>query len=80
MSVKKYTYNLALRERKDWVNYRKGSVNSCSLVCEYIIPADAPRPTYASQCKALTSAKKMYPELQLPHIHVLQQTLRQLEA
>lgn len=76
----KKVYNFALRERKDWVNSRKGSVNSCSLVSEYIIPANAPRPTYAYQCKALTSAKKVYPELQLPHIHVLQQTLRQLEA
>lgn len=76
----KKVYNFALRERKDWVNSRKGAVNSCSLVSEYIIPADAPRPTYASQCKALTGAKKVYPELQLPHIHVLQQTLRQLEA
>ncbi|HAX77142.1 MAG TPA: transposase [Cyanobacteria bacterium UBA11372] len=76
----KKVYNFALRERKDWVNSRKSAVNSCSLVSEYIIPADAPRPTYASQCKALTSAKKMYPSLQLPHIHVLQQTLRQLEA
>jgi putative transposase len=80
LSACKKVYNFALRERKDWVNSRKEAVNSCSLVSEYILPADAPRPTYASQCKALTSAKKIYPELQLPHIHVLQQTLRQLEA
>ncbi len=76
----KKVYNFALRERKDWVNSRKSPVNSCSLVSEYILPADTPRPTYASQCKALTSAKKVDPELQIPHIHVLQQTLRQLEA
>ena len=76
----KKVYNFALRERKDWVNSRKSAVDSCSLVSEYIIPADAPRPTYASQCKSLTSAKKIYTELQSPHIHVLQQTLRQLEA
>ena len=76
----KKVYNFALRERKDWVNSRKSAVNSCSLVSEYILPADTPRPTYASQCKSLTSAKKVAPELQLPHIHVLQQTLRQLEA
>jgi putative transposase len=80
LSACKKVYNFALRERKDWVNSRKEAVNSCSLRHEYIMPADAPRPTYASQCKALTSAKKIYPELQLPHIHVLQQTLRQLEA
>ena len=80
LSVCRQVYNYALRERKDWVNSRKSAVNSCSLVSEYILPADTPRPTYASQCKALTPAKKVCPELQLPHIHVLQQTLRQLEA
>lgn len=76
----KKVYNFALRERKDWVNSRKSPVNSCSLVSEYILPSDAPRPTYYSQCKSLTTAKKVCPELQLPHIHVLQQTLRNLEA
>ena len=80
LSTCKKVYNFALRERKDWVNSRKSAVNACSLVSEYILPPDATRPTYASQCKALTSAKKIYTELQLPHIHVLQQTLRQLEA
>lgn len=69
-----------MRERKDWVNARKSSVNTCSLVSEYILPADTPRPTYYSQCKSLTSAKKNYDVLTEPHIHVLQQTLRQLEA
>ncbi len=37
-------YNYAFRERKDWVNSRKCSVNACSLKQEYILPADAPRP------------------------------------
>ncbi len=69
-------YNFALRERKDWVNSRKSPVNACSLVSEYILPVDTPRPTYYSQCKSLTAAKKIYPELTQPHVHVLQQTLR----
>jgi putative transposase len=47
---------------------------------EYIIPAEAPRPTFARQCKSLAFAKKLIPELKLPHTHVLQQALRQLEA
>lgn len=80
LSVCKKVYNFALRERKDWVNSRKSAVNACSLISEYILPADVPRPTYYSQCKSLTSAKKNIDELTLPHIHVLQQTLRQLEA
>lgn len=76
----KKVWNFALKERKDWVNSRKSPINSCSLFAEYIIPADAPRPNYYSQAKRLTTAKKIYPELTIPHIHVLQQTLRQLEA
>lgn len=80
LNVCKKVYNFALRERKDWVNSRSSAVNACSLVSEYILPADTPRPTYYSQCKSLTAAKKKIEELTLPHIHVLQQTLRQLEA
>jgi len=72
LSTCKKVYNYALRERKDWVNSRKSPVNTCSVVSEYILPADTPRPTYYSQCKALTSAKKNIPELTEPHIHVLQ--------
>jgi putative transposase len=78
--VCKKVYNFALRERKDWVNSRKSPVNACSLVSEYILPPDTPRPTYYSQCKSLTAAKKKISELTVPHIHVLQQTLRQLES
>jgi putative transposase len=73
-------YNYALRERKDWVNSRKSPINACSIHSEYIISPNTPRPTYNSQCKSLTEAKKQYPELTLPHSQVLQQTLRQLEA
>ncbi len=80
LSTCKKVYNFALRERKDWVNSRKSLVNACSLVSEYILPPDTPRPTYYSQSKSLTSAKKNIAELTEPHIHVLQQTLRQLEA
>ncbi|MBD2499102.1 transposase [Anabaena azotica FACHB-119] len=80
LEICRKVYNYALRERKDWVNSRKCDINSCSIKQEYIIPADAPRPTFARQCKTLAEAKKSIPELKLPHTHVLQQTLRQLEA
>ncbi len=73
-------YNYALSERKAWVESRKCAVNACSLRHEYIMPADAPRPTFASQCKSLAFSKKTIPELALPHTHVLQQVLRALEA
>jgi putative transposase len=73
-------YNYALRERKDWVNARKSPVNACSIVGEYIISPDIPRPTYASQCKSLAEAKKSCPNLKIPHSQVLQQTLKILET
>lgn len=42
-------WNFALAERKDWYNSRSCRIDACSLKSEYIIPADAPRPTFASQ-------------------------------
>ncbi len=72
-------YNYALRERKDWYNSRKCQIDSCSISSEYIIPAEVPRPTYSSQCKALTAYRKTSPALQRVNAQVLQQTLRRLE-
>jgi putative transposase len=72
-------YNYALAERKAWVNSRKCDLNACSIEREYIIPADTPRPTYLTQCKSLTQARKDYPELGAVHVHVLQHTLKRLE-
>ena len=72
-------YNYALAERKAWYQSRSCQINSCSLHCEYIISADAPRPTYASQCKALTIAKETIPDLKSVQSQVLQQTLKRLE-
>jgi putative transposase len=80
LNICRKVYNFALQERKDWVNSRKCDINSCSIKQEYIIPSDAPRPSFARQCKSLAFAKKSIPELKLPHTHVLQQPLRQLEA
>ena len=73
-------YNYALRERKDWVNSRKSPINACSIHGEYIISPETQRPNYNSQCKSLTDAKELFPDLKIPHSQVLQQTLRQLEA
>jgi len=73
-------YNFGLRERKDWVNSRKCAIDRCSIQSEYIIPAESKRPTYASQCKSLSQAKKENPNLKIPKSQVLQQTLKQLET
>lgn len=72
-------YNYALAERKAWVNSRKCEINACSIEREYIIPADTKRPTYLTQCKALTQARKDFEELGNVHVHVLQHTLKRLE-
>lgn len=73
-------YNYALAERKAWIESRKRAVNACSIRHEYIMPADAPKPSYAGQCKSLAAAKKNIPHLAIPHTHVLQQALRTLES
>ena len=72
-------WNYALRERKDWVNSRKCSVNACSLRSEYILPAGEPYPSFKVQCQRLTEAKKTISELRAVNAQVLQQTLRRLE-
>ena len=73
-------WNYALRERKDWINSRKCPVNACSIVTEYIIPADAPYPNYFVQAAGLTKAKELYPELKTVNAQMLQQVLRKLET
>ncbi len=72
-------YNHALAERKDWYKSRSCQVNACSLRSCYIIPADTPRPTFASQCKSLTAARKESQYLGRVNAQSLQQTLRRLE-
>jgi len=72
-------YNYALAERRDWFKSRSCQINACSLRSEYIIPADAPRPTWANQCKRLTAYRKTSENLERVHSQVLQQTLKRLE-
>ncbi|HEY9743143.1 MAG TPA: helix-turn-helix domain-containing protein [Coleofasciculaceae cyanobacterium] len=72
-------YNYALAERKDWFKSRSCPINACSLRSEYIIPADAKRPNYNQQAKALTAHRKINFSLQQVQSQVLQQTLRRLE-
>ncbi|NEP04854.1 MAG: transposase [Okeania sp. SIO2G4] len=79
LDVCKSVYNYALRERKDWSSARKSPINSCSIVSEYIIPADAPYPNYNHQAKNLTIAKKIHPKLKSVNAQVLQQTLKILD-
>ena len=77
--VCKSVYNYALRERKDWLNSRKSSINACSIISEYIIPAETPYPNYNVQAKNLTIAKKTNLRLKSANAQVLQQTLKTLD-
>ncbi|MBW4576536.1 MAG: transposase [Aphanothece sp. CMT-3BRIN-NPC111] len=72
-------WNYALAERKDWYQSRSCRIDACSLRSEYVIPTDAPRPIFASQCKSLTQARKNNPDLNAAHSQMLQQVLRRLE-
>ncbi len=79
LETSRRVWNFALTERKDWYKSRSCRIDACSLKHEYIIPADAPRPIFASQCKALTQARKINPDLNAAHSQMLQQVLRRLE-
>jgi putative transposase len=79
-TVCRKVWNFALRERKDWINSRKCQLNACSISGEYIMPADAAYPNYATQCKSLTKAKAEFPELATVNAQALQQVLKKLEA
>jgi putative transposase len=79
LEINRRVYNYALRERKDLYHSRSCQINTCSLRSCYIIPAETPRPTYASQCKSLTEAKKTNPDLKTVQSQVLQQTLKRVE-
>ncbi len=79
LDVCKSVYNYALSERKDWLNSRKCLADRCSLVSEYIIPADEPYPNYFVQAKNLTEAKKVYPILKTVNAQVLQQVLKTVD-
>ena len=72
-------YNYALALRKHWFGSRSCQINACSIRSEFIIPAETKRPTYASQCKSLTTARTNIPALSAVAVHVLQQTLKRLE-
>ena len=79
LETSRRVWNFALAQRKDWYSSRSCRIDACSRFREYIIPADAPRPTFASQCKALTQARKTNPDLNAAHSQMLQQVLRRLE-
>ena len=78
LDICREVYNWNHRERKDWIQSRKSSVDRCSIEKEYIIPVSQPFPNYNIQSGNLTQAKKKYPHLNKVHSQVLQSTLKRL--
>ena len=72
------SYNYALKELKDYIGSRKCAVDRCSLVLEYVIPADYPFPGYQQQQNNLPKAKKTFPRLKAVPSQVLQTNIRRL--
>lgn len=79
LDICRSVYNHAHAERKAWLESRKSKADRCSIVSEYIIPADYPFPSYNNQAKALTEAKKKLPHLKLVNAQCLQQVLKRLD-
>ncbi|MDJ0680446.1 MAG: transposase [Xenococcaceae cyanobacterium MO_167.B52] len=78
LEICRKSYNYSLRELKDYIGSRKCSIDRCSLVSEYIIPADYPFPGYHQQQNNLPKAKKVYPQLKSVPSQVLQTNVRRL--
>ena len=72
------SYNYALRELKDYIGSRKCAIDRCSLVSEYIMPANYPFPGYQQQQNNLPLAKKVFPRLKAVPSQVLQTNIRRL--
>ena len=79
LDICRSVYNYAHGLRKAWLESRKSKIDRCSIVSEYIIPADTPFPNYNNQAKALTEAKKKLPHLKLVNAQTLQQVLKRLD-
>ena len=79
LDICRSVYNFAHAERKAWLESRKSRIDCCSIVSEYIIPADTPFPSYNNQAKALTEAKKKLPHLKSVNAQCLQQVLKRLD-
>ncbi len=78
METCRVAYNYGLRQIKDWVGSRKCAIDRCSIVDEYIMPADLKFPNETEQLNALPSAKKVFPRLGEVPSQVLQQAIKQL--
>ncbi|MDJ0743441.1 MAG: transposase, partial [Xenococcaceae cyanobacterium MO_167.B27] len=74
----RHLYNRCLGDLKDWLNSRKCSLYSCSMIGEYIMPPDIPFPSYLEQKRQLTQWKKTNPYYKAVHSQVTQDCVKRL--
>ena len=79
LSICRAVYNYGHSERKAWLESRKSLADRCSIISEYIIPANIPFPGYNIQAKALTAAKAKLTHLKSVNAQCLQQALKRLD-
>ena len=74
----RHLYNRCLRDLKDWIASRKCSLDSCSMIREYIMSPDLPFPSYLEQKRQLTQWKKENPYYNKVHSQVTQDVVKRL--
>ncbi len=74
----RHLYNRCLRDLKDWMHARKCSLDSCSMIREYIMSPDIPFPSYLEQKRQLTQWKKENPYYKEVHSQVTQDVVKRL--
>lgn len=70
LNLLRMQYNYRLRERFDWWDYNRCSINACPLNCSIVSPAD--QPEYYGQKRGLVETKVKFPEYSDIYSDVLQ--------
>lgn len=70
LNLLRMQYNYRLRERFDWWEYNRCSVNACPLNCSIVEPAN--QPEYYGQKRGLVETKAKFPEYSDVYSDVLQ--------
>ena len=60
LNLLRMQYNYRLRERFDWWDYNRCSINVCPLTCSIASPVD--QPEYYGQKRGLVETKAKFPE------------------
>lgn len=70
LNLLRMQYNYRLRERFDWWDFNRCSINACPLTCSIVEPAN--QPEYYGQKRGLVETKSKFPEYSDVYSDVLQ--------